>query len=254
MNVSVPYHPHKKAVVFKTSVNYDTGEQLVSAKMFVDLAGYEDEGETHNLKYSHHTSGFIQFSGAGVLSGQNSDGSPKGIGISSWPLTNPVSGPAFAVTITAIDQFESVNKTDSDDVLFDSRVLGAHDGKFRLFFGFHYFPESWRRVFDVTPDGNFDLPVTYPDGRVLRMKPLLPSSKIALKSFVAVHCYAEVLRESLPCQIIFSGSTGNIRFNKKNQKLGDGIYYMYPDQSVTAKKSLNYSPTPHSVPLSSQTC
>src|SRR2546421_351256 len=95
--VSLPYHPEKKGVVFVMTVNYARYEQQIALKELVDLAGFEDE--EHRLKYSHHASGFIQFSGAGIQSGQNADGSAKGIGIMSWPLAKPVRGPAFALTL-----------------------------------------------------------------------------------------------------------------------------------------------------------
>src|SRR5438552_2891197 len=94
--VTVPYHSARKAVLFKQTVNYVTsvpktvdGGDLIPADQAIDIASSDDT----RIKLSHHPDGFLQFSGAGVLSGKNADGSIRGIGIQSWPLAAGCRGP-----------------------------------------------------------------------------------------------------------------------------------------------------------------
>src|SRR4051794_10977746 len=91
--VSCPYHGHATAHLFRCAVNYARQEQLIAFSEMADSAGLDDE--RRGLKLSHHPDGFIQFSGEGVLSGREPDGSPKGVGVVSWPLDNPATGPSF---------------------------------------------------------------------------------------------------------------------------------------------------------------
>ena len=37
-----------------------------------------------------------------------------------------------------------------------------------------------------------------------------------------------------------SGSTGNLRRNEHNEKLGDGIFCAYPDTGIEAHRSLDF--------------
>jgi hypothetical protein len=39
------------------------------------------EDDEYRLKLSHHPDGFVQFSGHGIKSGRNADGTPKGLGV-----------------------------------------------------------------------------------------------------------------------------------------------------------------------------
>jgi hypothetical protein len=59
--VTSPYHPAEKAVLWKFTINYAVQEQCVGFEEAVDSGSVDDDD--HRLKLTHHTSGFIQFSG-----------------------------------------------------------------------------------------------------------------------------------------------------------------------------------------------
>jgi hypothetical protein len=91
--VTAPYHPanrarrHLRGRLRRRAAEPDA---LIDA---VDLAVVDDD--RRRLKIAHHIDGFLQFSGEGIRSGRDANGNAKGIGLMSWPLHNPTSGPAF---------------------------------------------------------------------------------------------------------------------------------------------------------------
>jgi hypothetical protein len=94
-SLTAPYHTAKKAVLTKTTFNYDTDQQIVAFGDAIELAEL-DEGR---LKITHHRSGFVQYSGDGVASGLDEDGKPKGLGVFSRPLEEVGSGPALGAGV-----------------------------------------------------------------------------------------------------------------------------------------------------------
>ncbi len=237
--VSVPYHPEKKALLFILTVNYHSQRQNIGFKEAIDLAGYTDE-EAH-LKYSHHPDGFIQFSGAGILSGRNEDGSAKGIGISSWPLDNPVSGPAFALAINGVEQFDAIPAADVDDIVFAAEEIASFGPGSRLVLEGHYAPALWRRFIARGKVEEQLMLIAHPCGAVVSAKPLFPPLKCPIQNFLSVEMYAEPSDVPVDnCEVFLSGSTGNIRTNQAGERLGDGIFYMFPDRDVGTRKTLNF--------------
>lgn len=95
--------------------------------------GYEDYGTkmdvTHDnteqyraediAKFSYHDDGFVQFSSATnnkIRSGRDENGRPKGLGVISWPLSNPIStGPSFALSVWGLESLteQKAKKIDS---------------------------------------------------------------------------------------------------------------------------------------------
>lgn len=82
-----------------------------------------DESEQYSandiVKFSYHPDGFVQFSSATnsrIVSGRKPDGTPKGLGVLSWPLNNPIStGPSMTITFWGLDKFvkETSSKIDN---------------------------------------------------------------------------------------------------------------------------------------------
>lgn len=62
------------------------------------------------VKFSYHSDGFVQFSSttnSQIISGRNSDGTPKGLGVISWPLSDPIgTGPSMTISFWGLDKFE----------------------------------------------------------------------------------------------------------------------------------------------------
>jgi hypothetical protein len=75
-----------------------------------------DESEQYSandiVKFSYHPDGFVQFSSASnykIKSGRNLDGSPKGLGVLSWPLSNPVlSGASMTISFWGLSGFKKL--------------------------------------------------------------------------------------------------------------------------------------------------
>lgn len=97
------------------SVNYALQEQFVAFSELSDHAGVEDERAA--LKLSHHPDGFVQFSGTGITSGRDDSGQPKGVGLVSWPLSDPVQGPSFGLVIFGIQHYAPA-AGQKDEVVF----------------------------------------------------------------------------------------------------------------------------------------
>lgn len=70
------------------------------------------------VKFSYHEDGFVQFSSATnnkIISGKYTNGKPKGLGVQSWPLSDPIStGPSFTLSIWGLDNLaeQSTKKID----------------------------------------------------------------------------------------------------------------------------------------------
>jgi len=71
------------------------------------------------VKLSLHRDGFAQFSGAGIRSGKDEDGKPKGLAIQMRrPFMHPIqTGPTFAITVWGLDRFDPLRKRDADAAL-----------------------------------------------------------------------------------------------------------------------------------------
>ena len=245
--VTVPYHPAKKAVLLKQTVNYVTsvprtvdGGDFVSVEQAIDIASADDA----RIKLSHHPDGFLQFSGKGLLSGRNPDGSAKGIGILSWPLSQGCRGPAFGVTISGVDDFEPVGTGNNSLCLFREADLTVIPGVGPLAIEGHYFPAMWRRFVQTHADGTKTIPIVHPAGVVLNLRVLLPADKCPIGGFFGLEIFGDLgtfaglLSES---GFILSSSTGNVRLNEHGQKIGDGLYCHYPrPEGIPIRRSVDY--------------
>ncbi|MCX6728567.1 MAG: hypothetical protein NTV39_02260 [Candidatus Saccharibacteria bacterium] len=137
--------------------------------------GYGDDGEVSSMeltnqqyrasdivKFSYHPDGFVQFSSATnykIVSGVSVDGKPKGLGIQSWPLSNPISsGPSMTMSLWGIDRLKEVELRKVDNkYVFETAKASSYqsykpkNGENRLF-GFNIFivPESIKgQIFEV---------------------------------------------------------------------------------------------------------
>lgn len=96
--VTAPYHPHNTALAAIWTLNYADQSQIASFDDALQIATLDDD--QRRLKLSHHPDGFLQFSGTGMLSGRNEDGTAKGLGTQSWPLRRPAFGPSFGIAFS----------------------------------------------------------------------------------------------------------------------------------------------------------
>ncbi len=237
--VTSPYHPAQKALLHLTTVNYALSEMETPYEKSVDLASAEDD--ERRIKLSHHPDGFIQFSGEGILSGRNQDGSIRGIGVMSWPLDAPVRGPAFAVSMLGVKNYERTERPRGDSCVFNYKELTLMPDANLFILEGHYFPPLWRRFIRIEPNGTKTISVVHPAGAVLKLKVIFPSEHCARQGFIGLELYTDRWDSAgAKSGFTLSGSTGNLRKNEEGQLLGDGIYCVYPRQGIPTRRSLDY--------------
>lgn len=240
--LTCPYHEGETAFLTKFTVNYAKPGSIVAASDAIEVALVDDE--QRRLKLSHHPDGFLQFSGQGILSGRNQDGSPKGLGIQSWPLHRPIQGPAFGMSIFGYESFARATEASDSDVVFEANEIDVLVSGTSLHLEGHYVPELWRRFVRTSPTGEKFIPILHPAGAVLHLKVLLPDANLATQNFFGMELYSGTGEFHAESGFIFSGSTGNLRRNEQGELLGDGIYAIYPAGDVDTTQHLNFG-RPH---------
>lgn len=253
--VTAPAPPTEKARFAVITVNYARQSEQVSLEEAVDLAAAE--GTDKEIKLSHHPDGFGQFSGAGLVSGRDEDGTIRGIGVQSWPLWNPVTGPAFGLTITSLQDFIPETRETADTIVFDDADVMRVEGADTTILEGHYFSSLWRRFIRPDTQGRPIIRVVHPARVVLELRVLLPRERSQFPGFLGIEVYtqdstpldadsgecedAEPAHEPAP-GFMFSGSTGNLRQSENGELLGDGIYCVYPVDRITRGRSLDFTP------------
>jgi len=115
VTVLFPYHRHTEGMI--TKVTAQAG-QLAGPVRTSPQTLYRVSGR---IKLSIHASGFVQLSGeppAAVISGIDGQGHPKGFGVFSAPLTDPIqSGPTTIIVAYGLSEFQLAQPSRS--VLFD---------------------------------------------------------------------------------------------------------------------------------------
>jgi hypothetical protein len=237
-----PYHPTPSAVLFKQTVNYALDEIEMPFSMMVDTGSLDDDEK--RLKLTHHYSGYVQFSGTGIVSGRNPDGSIKGFGVQSWPLENPVVGPAFSVTLHGIKEFQQTEKVKKNACVFDAETLvstGPNSNGIALE-GFYFGPEARNELHD-SPFGKVYL-LRHPSedkGAILRA--LVAPNESTFPGVIGLHMYhTEIdMPDDVTSSFMLGSSSGNMRLNERGEMLGDALFCMYPAfPEIPVYKSLNY--------------
>jgi hypothetical protein len=244
--VTAPYHQARKAQVSIRTVYYERPVQkFAHGEGLQDAALFDDD--EHRLKLSHHPDGFLQFSGKGVTSGLNDDGSPKGVGIRSFRLDSPPkSGPTFSCAIYGIDQFENGEDDGTGCVQFDVKDFAPLLNANGFLLEGVLFTEEDRQFIQPTASGPAVL-FTHPrTSLAMKYKVLLPSQECEMQGFIGVRMFN--LRGGLgenPSGFILSGPSGNVR-DVAGQRMADGVYCMYPPPptgDVKVDKRLEFDPS-----------
>lgn len=123
----IPYGSGGFALILPSLIGLQVGrleKTVVTYKRYgTHLDIKRDESEQYSardiVKFSYHPDGFVQFSSATnnrIVSGRNSDGTAKGLGVVSWPLNNPIStGPSMSITFWGLDKFVEEMPTKVDN-------------------------------------------------------------------------------------------------------------------------------------------
>ena len=233
--VAAPVHPTQRAVLAMFTVNYAQQESKLALSEAVDLA--EAEGEDKEIKLSHHPDGFMQFSGAGLVSGRDDAGEIRGVGVTTWALTEPIRGPAFAIAFTDLEQFASETSATGSTLLFTEADVTPLPEADQIVLEGYYFPPLWRRFIRRDHRGELTISVFHPAKAALQLRVALPPDSCELPGFLAFEVNTNYLKEEGAGPrpgFIMSGSTGNLRRNDQGEMLGDGIYCFYPAEDFAA--------------------
>ncbi len=120
-SILTPYHKARDGFLCKMPVNpAKFGKQIVP---FTDCIGFT---VSNRAKLTYHSDGFVQFSSEKVgqiISGRNPfTGLPKGCALITHPLKTPIlSGPSASVTFWGLQDYEPLNGSDQDVLIFHSQ-------------------------------------------------------------------------------------------------------------------------------------
>ena len=246
-SVTSPYHPENKAVLLKQTIVYKgfSEENYTSYADAID-SGDLDDDKKPRLKLSYHASGFVQFSGEGIMSGLDEDGNPKGIGVHSWPLTEPAEGPAFIISLLGLEKYKRADgKIRGQLCVFNHEELPPDDECNGFVLEGFYFPASMRRFINREKDGTPFIPIWHPTNTVLKLKVLLPSKKCDLQGFIGLTLYQDQMHfpEDVTVAYVLSSSTGNLRISERGEREADGLLCIYPRMfNSPTHRSLNLRP------------
>jgi len=243
--LTAPYHNLNRAIAAKLTVNYATDTIGSALNDAVEVATLEDD--ERRLKLSHHPDGFLQFSGEGILSGRNADGTPKGIGTQSWSLLRPTFGPSFGIAFSDPLATGRTTAGRRRTVVFDEAdIAHMRTPAIRgLIFVGYYLPVPWREYAYLVGPEQYEIQIVNPSAQaVLRLTALLASPTSAYPGLIGIQALPHGLpsKSNVPSFMMMS-STGDLRRNKRGELLGDQLICVYPQPDLDAGSSymsLNY--------------
>jgi hypothetical protein len=242
--VTAPYHPANRAIAGKYEVNYNPKRpQTISLVTGgIEVATIDDDEQ--RLKLSHHPDGFLQFSGEGIRSGREADGSPKGLAVMTWPLKMPTYGPSFQLVFSDPRDCGRPTRRRPNTLVFAEADM-AHMRRAELrgltVIGY-YFPPRWREF--VYRDGNcWWMHIVHPDGQaVKRLRVILSGVDTAYAGLIGLEARPHGLPDAHGPGFLLASSTGNLRHNAAGDVLGDQLICSFPRPIIEGASivSLNY--------------
>lgn len=223
-SLMAPYHSAKKAVLFKTTVNYDTNvPQAVSFADAINLSEV-DEGR---LKITHHRSGFVQYSGDGVVSGLDENGKPKGLGVFSRPLDSVGSGPALGAGVQDISKLEAADKVAAHDLLVHVNEVPKWPHSNGIMLEIHYFQPPIRRFVFIDHLGRKRLNIIHPAGFIVPMFAVYAPEHCEYPGVLGIELYEQRFGFG-ESGFSLSGPGENERRNEKGERIADVLGCIYP--------------------------
>jgi hypothetical protein len=241
--VTAPYHPADRALAGVYTVNYAQTESLVSLADGLELGVVDDERK--RLKISHHLDGFLQFSGEGIRSGRDANGRPRGIGIMSWPLREPTSGPSFQLAFSDPIQCGRPSRGRVGTISFSERTIEHMRRDLRgLTIVGYYLPARWREFVYRDDNDGYWVDLVHPNNQATKhLRVILAAVDAEYAGLIGLEAMPFGLgRSDDPPSFILSTSTGNLRRNENGDLLGDQLMCVYPAPDLASAKivSLNY--------------
>jgi hypothetical protein len=245
--VTAPYHPNNKALAALWTVNYARAPTVVDFGEALDVAVLDDDNR--RLKLAHHPDGFLQFSGEGVLSGRNADGSPKGLGTVSWPLVRPTFGPAFGLTFSDPHKCGRTSAGRRRTILFaEDEIEHLRKDLTGLRIAGFYFPVFWREYVTRVASDRYEVAIVNPGSQaVVRLRVALGAKDSAHPGFLGLQAMPHGIDfPDAECGFLLTSATGRLRRNVRGDLLGDQLVCMYPrpDENLPATPFLLNYPLP----------
>lgn len=242
--VTAPYHPAKRALAGIYEVNYAARINVLSLIEGAEVAVLDDDEQ--RLKIAHHVDGFLQFSGEGFRSGRDHNGRPKGMGIMSWPLNNPTSGPSFQLSFSDPLACGRPSKARMCTVTFAERDIEhmRRDMTGLTVLG-HYLPGRWREFVYRRSSGEYWVNLVHPNMQAIKqLRVILASVDAGYAGLIGLEAMPISLNGvAEPPSFFLSTSTGNLRRNAAGDLLGDQLLCVYPQPDLKSARvpSLNYT-------------
>jgi hypothetical protein len=242
--VTAPYHPAKRALAGIYEVNYAAKLNILSLIDAVELSVFDDD--ERRLKIAHHVDGFLQFSGEGIRSGREENGDPKGIGLMSWPLNNPTSGPSFQLGFSDPVACGRASKGKPGTIMFAERdIEHMRRSMIGLTVVGHYLPGRWREFVYRDLNGAYWVDLVHPNGQAIKhLRVILASVDAGYAGLIGLEAMPISLDGTAePPSFFLSTATGNLRRNEAGDLLGDQLMCVYPQPDLKSARaqSLNYT-------------
>ncbi len=221
----------------KTTVNYNRDSQEVAFGDALDLAEL-DEGR---LKITHHRSGFVQYSGDGVVSGLDEDGNPRGVGVFSRPLDDVGTGPVFGAGVQGITELEETNKCSKHDLLVSVDEIPKWPGGNGVMLEIHYFKPAVRRFVYKDAQGRNRIDIPHPSGFIVPMYAIYAPDGCEYPGVLGIELYGQRFSFG-DSGFSLSGPGEKERYNESGDRLADVIGCIFPRPANTdGAKSLDYN-------------
>jgi hypothetical protein len=219
-----PYHQSEKVELTKRVINFANPSSRAGEPP-IELAVLEDD--EHRLKLSHHPDGFVQFSGHGIRSGRNADGSPKGMGFVSFPLDRPTAGPAFGLSVMTPTAFKPARAPAKSDITFSREEMFAADEDNGLVIEAFYFTARWRRFVKLRNGAPMIL-LRHPSGALLELKVCAPPNNDWRTGFLGVDLWPSPIKLGGESGFAMSSPTGELHYNHKDELEAAALFACYP--------------------------
>lgn len=238
-SLTAPYHNAQKAVLYKATVNYDTAKQFVAFADAIQLAGL-DEGR---LKITYHRSGFVQYSGDGVVSGIDDTGKPKGLGVFSRPLEDVGSGPALSTAVQGVSHLETTTNTSKHDLVVRSSEIPKWPHSNGVMLEVHYFQPNIRRFVFHDHLGRNRINIIHPAGYIVPMFAIYSPEDCEYPGLLGIEIYEQRFRIG-DSGFSLSGPGENERSNEKGERIADVIGCVFPrPEGLELGECLDYKPS-----------
>lgn len=241
--VTSPYHRLNRAYLVKMPWVNNDPRGLVHLKGFeeaMDAGGFDDDES--RLKLSHHPDGFVQFSGPGLISGRDSEGRIRGMGVMAWTLDCQFHAMAFGIVIRGLEELVQIEKEEDGMVLFDWSEFAARSDADVLYIEAHYFP-SWIRYYARTGPKGPELSTPHPAGVFFNLKVIFPPESSPVQNFFGLHAFAYPGEDIHPKpSFALSGPIGNIRLSTTRQQVGESLSILYPRPEEMSVRTLGFPP------------